>query len=74
MDAPEAVLRLLLGETEIQRLYQAPEDYDPAEQGEWDTEIMTFGPHRPIKLVEVERSLISCAWSTTSATWATGSS
>jgi hypothetical protein len=55
MDAPEAILRLLLGETEIQRLYQPPENYDPAEQGEWDKEILTFGPYRPIKLVEVER-------------------
>ena len=55
MDAPEAILRLLLGETEIQRLYQAPEDYDPEEQGEWDKEILTFGPYRSMKLIEVER-------------------
>jgi len=55
MDAPEAILRLLLNETEIQRLYQAPEDYDPEEQGEWDKEILTFGPYRPMKLIEVER-------------------
>jgi hypothetical protein len=55
MDAPEAILRLLLGETEIQRLYQAPEAYDSAEQGEWDGEILTFGPYRPIKLIEIER-------------------
>jgi len=33
MDAPEAIPRLLLNETEIQRLYQAPEGYDPEEQG-----------------------------------------
>jgi len=55
MDAPEAILRLLLGETETQRLYRPPENYDPAEQGDWDEEILTFGPYRPIKLVEVER-------------------
>ena len=55
MDAPEAILRLLLGETEIQRLYQSPDDYDAEEQGEWDEEIMTFGPYRPVKLIEVER-------------------
>jgi hypothetical protein len=55
MDAPEAILRLLLNETEIQRLYQAPEDYDPEEQGEWDDEILTFGLYRPIKLIEIER-------------------
>ena len=55
MDAPEAILRLLLNETEIQRLYQQPEDYDPEEQGEWDKEILTFGPYRSMKLIEVER-------------------
>jgi hypothetical protein len=55
MDAPEAVLRLLLSETEIKRLYQQPDDYDPVEQGQWDPEILTFGPYRPMKLIEVER-------------------
>ena len=55
MDAPEAILRLLLGETEIRRMVQAPEGYEPEEQGEWDQEILTFGPYRPIKLIEVER-------------------
>lgn len=55
MDAPEAVLRLLLGETEVQRLYRPPENYVSDEQGEWDKEILTFGPYRPIKLIELER-------------------
>lgn len=55
MDAPEAILRLLLGETEIQRLFQPPENYDPEEQGEWDGQLLTFGPYRPIKLIEAER-------------------
>ena len=55
MDAPEAILRLLLGETEIQRLYQPPEGYDPEAQGEWDDDFLTFGPYRSMKLVEVER-------------------
>lgn len=55
MDAPEAILRLLLNETEIQRLNKPPEDYDPEEQGEWDSEILTFGPYRPIQLIEIER-------------------
>jgi hypothetical protein len=55
MDAPEAILRLLLNETEIQRLYQAPENYDTEEQGEWNEKILTFGPYRPMKLIEVER-------------------
>jgi len=56
MDAPEAILRLLLAETEIRRLHKPPEGYDPHEQGEWDAGILTFGPYRPIKLKEVERT------------------
>jgi hypothetical protein len=57
MDAPEAILRLLLGETEIQRLSRPPAGYDLEEQGKWDPNIMTFGSYRPIKLIEVEREL-----------------
>jgi hypothetical protein len=56
MDAPEAILRLLLAETEIKRQVEPPETYDPEEQGEWDPEVLTFGPYRPIKLEEVERT------------------
>jgi hypothetical protein len=56
MDAPEAVLRLLLAETEIQRLGAPPEGYDPREQGDWDAKILTFGPYRPIRLHALERS------------------
>ncbi len=56
MDAPEAILRLLLGETEVQRLYEAPQGFDPQEQGEWDKSIITFGPGRPIRLEQVERT------------------
>jgi hypothetical protein len=56
MDAPEAILRLLLEETAIQRLYNPPKDYDPQEQGEWDKSLITFGPLHPIKLLSVERT------------------
>lgn len=56
MDAPEAILRLLLDETGIHRLYDQPKDYNPVEQGEWDKDILTFGPDRPIKLESVERT------------------
>ena len=56
MDAPETILRLLLGETGIKRLYQAPDNYDPEEQGEWDEEIMTFGPYRSMELIEIDRT------------------
>jgi hypothetical protein len=56
MDAPEAILRLLLDETGIQRLYSPPKDYDPQEQGDWNKDLITFGPERPIKLLSVERT------------------
>ena len=56
MDAPEAILRLLLNETGIKRLSQEPENYDPEEQGEWDEEIMTFGPYRSMELIEIDRT------------------
>ncbi len=56
MDAPEAILRLLLEETAIERLQKPPQGYNPAEQGDWDSKLITFGPRRPIKLEAVERT------------------
>ena len=56
MDAPEAILRMLLDETGIQRLYSPPQGYDSREQGDWDKDLITFGPQRPIKLQSVERT------------------
>ena len=56
MDAPEAILRLLLEETAIERLEGPPPGYNPAEQGEWDDQLITFGPRRSIKLEAVERT------------------
>ncbi len=56
MDAPEAILRLLLDETAIQRLYGPPPGYDPEEQGEWDESLLTFGPKRTMRLESVNRS------------------
>lgn len=56
MDAPEAVLRLLLEETDIERLFEPPDGYILAEQGDWDKKLITFGPKRPIKLESVERT------------------
>jgi hypothetical protein len=55
VDVPEAILRLLLQETEIERLFDPPEDYDPEEQGEWDDNLVTFGFQKPIELIKVER-------------------
>lgn len=56
MDAPEAILRLLLDETDIQRLYGPPEDYDPQEQGDWDKDLITFGPARAVRLESIQRT------------------
>lgn len=54
-DVPEAVLRLLLNETDSQVVYEPPKGYNPEEQGEWDSEIMTFAFLREIKLRQVIR-------------------
>jgi hypothetical protein len=56
MDAPEAILRLLLDETGIQRLTESPDGFDPAEQGDWNEQIITFGPKRSIKLESIDRT------------------
>ncbi len=55
IDTPEAVLRLLLGETEIKRAFEPPEGYDPEQQGEWDESLVTYQFRRPVRLVRIER-------------------
>lgn len=54
-DAPEAALRLLLGETEIERVYTPPPGYDPEQQGEWNDSFLTFAFKHPIRLESVSR-------------------
>jgi hypothetical protein len=55
VDVPEAILRLLLQEAEIDRIFEPPEDNDPDSQGEWDPDLVTFGFQKPIRLIKVER-------------------
>jgi hypothetical protein len=55
VDVPEAILRLLLDETSIERAFEPPVEYDPEQQGEWDPELVTFEFSRPIEMVEVKR-------------------
>lgn len=55
VDAPEAILRLVLVETDIQRAFDPPTNYDPERQGEWNSELVTFQFKRPIRLLKVER-------------------
>lgn len=55
VDVPEAMLRLLLNETSIDRAYDPPDGYNPEEQGEWDPKLITYQFSRPIRLVNVQR-------------------
>lgn len=54
--APEAILRLLLNETKIDRTFEPPEGYDPEKQGEWDVSLVTFNFNRQITLVKEKRN------------------
>ena len=56
VDIPEAMLRLLLNETDVEICYEPPEGYNPEEQGEWDENLLTFAFKRPVRLERVERS------------------
>jgi hypothetical protein len=58
-DAPEAILRLLLNETEIKRALTPPEGYDPSQQGDWDEELLTFQFRRSIQLIKCVREMDS---------------
>lgn len=55
IDTPEAILRSLLEEMEIERAYEPPSGYDPEQQGEWDDSLVTFQFKRPIRLERVDR-------------------
>jgi len=54
-DAPEAVLRLLLNETEIEQVFEPPSGYDPRQQGEWNASFLTFAFKHPIRLKSIKR-------------------
>jgi hypothetical protein len=54
-DAPETILRLLLGEADITRLLEPPQGFDPDQQGDWDPRLITFAFARPIRLLSEER-------------------
>ncbi len=55
VDAPEAILRLLIDETEIERIFNPPQGYDPEIQGDWDSELITFHFKRAVKLYSLKR-------------------
>jgi hypothetical protein len=60
-DAPEAILRLLLEETAIERAYEPPAGYDPEQQGDWDEGLVTFTFKRRVHLEAEERTPDSLA-------------
>ncbi len=70
-DVPEALLRLLLSETGIERLSGPPEGYNPEQQGEWDPGLLTFAFSRPIHLKRVERqaALLTVEYQLEGAGW-----
>jgi hypothetical protein len=55
VDVPEAILRLLLNETEAEQTYAPPPGYQPGQQGEWDPGLITFAFRRPLRLKQVDR-------------------
>lgn len=55
VDAPEAILRLLLGLTGIDRALDPPEGYDADLQGEWDEKLVTFNFKHSVQMKKVER-------------------
>jgi len=61
VDAPEAILRLLLSEAEIERAYDPPDGFDPEMQGEWDHELISFKFLRSVRLDGVDRDQRSLA-------------
>lgn len=55
VNPPEAILRLLLDACAVERTLEPPPGYDPEQQGEWDSQLVTFAFRRPIRLLEFNR-------------------
>jgi hypothetical protein len=55
ISVPEAILRLLLNETAIERAFEPPDGYDDEVQGEWDDTLLTFAFKHAVKIEKVER-------------------
>jgi hypothetical protein len=54
-DTIESILRLLLGETEVERVFTPPKGYDTELQGEWDNSAITFTFIRSIRIFSENR-------------------
>jgi hypothetical protein len=57
VDVPEAILRLLLEESDIERAFESPEGFDPEMQGDWNNDLITFIFRRRFRLESVEREM-----------------
>ena len=55
VNMPEALLRLVLGETDIQRTFDPPEGYDPEIQGEWNNSLVTFAFKKGVRVEREQR-------------------
>lgn len=55
IDIPQAILRMLLSETRIERSYEPPPGYDADVQGDWNGELIAFKFKMPIRLDDVGR-------------------
>jgi hypothetical protein len=54
-DPVEAILRMLFGETEVERIFEPPQGYNPELQGDWDDEQVTFVFRRKVEKTSAER-------------------
>jgi hypothetical protein len=54
-DIMESILRLLLGETEVERVFTPPKGYDEEQQGAWDTDAITFAFVRSVRIKSENR-------------------
>lgn len=73
VDIPEAIIRLLLNETEILNTRVPPAGYNKEIQGEWDDELITFVFKKPIHLETIKREedrLIAIYNFANNGTWA----
>jgi hypothetical protein len=55
IDIPEAIVRMLLSETRIERTFEAPDGYNPDVQGAWDSDLVAFKFRIPIRLDDLSR-------------------
>lgn len=55
IDIPQAILRMLLAETRIERSFEPPPGYDPHVQGDWNDDLIAFKFKVPIRLDDVGR-------------------